>query len=1407
MLLIRGEPGAGKTALVDEVQRPLAGLGGYFVAGKFELHRHDVPFLALRQALEMLAELLLVEDDEHLERWRSRILDEVGSLGRVLLELAPKLKGILGPQPPSVELGPLESRDRLLVAVSRLLAAVASTDHPLVIFFDDLQWSDSASLRLLEHLLVEVRPPSLLLIGACRDVDETHPLAVFLEQLEAKDRAPASIELGPLSPDDVTRLLAHALRTDRERARGLAASLAGRTHNNPLLIGQLLAFLADEGLLERGSQSWSWDDEAIRRAGIPEDVVGAVQAKVARLPRQLRDVLVAASCVGSRVDLPSLAAALCVKSIELLPHLEALCDEGLLTRSRDGYRFSHDRIEEAAAQELEPERQRTYHGRVGRFRRRNTAETDLADRVFEIADHLNWTVASESDPAVLLDLARIDHLAGVKAIRSAAYVAAERYFAAGIEALERAYGERQVSEQSRLNLSLRLDHARSLSLAGRHDEAARLFDGLLADPRDALDAGRICVARAEASNLAGAHEDAVRWGFDGLARCGLRLRRSPSSLALAALVVRLLWAFRGNAHQRVLALPRCTDPRATLRLELFYQMARSAYFVEGNRRLFGAVVISMGLEIMRHGRTSAIGMALIGVAVTLSRVIGRRSEAKRLAQAALDLSRGAGANDSCRTAVAATFSVLHWVRPLRDCLAEVEPAFEAGREEGDLEYAGLALAACATLRATLGSPLDQVKNSAVRAVRFFTDGGMNQHADRQQCIVRVCEVLSGQRELDPDRPDLPAALRDETPLTRCKEAAWQMQLLMILNRPRRAFDLAEAVAGEADQALFPIPNLPEFIFFHGLAAAACQQDAVSRKGRKVLSRAHGRLRRWARDGESSFGHKALLLEAESARLRGRHAHALDLYERAAASAGEHDIHHLRALALERLGRFARARQWPAAGTAALAAARNLYADWGAKLKIRQMEDEFPELRESRSVALLREETGQAEETATSSSFGSTDLDLTTVLKTSQAIFEEIRLDAVVEQVMAAAIENAGAQRGILLLEREGDLGLAAEGAVDEATVRHDPELPLEPCASRLALSVARLAARTGEPVVVDDAARDERFAADPYVESGDARSIACFPILKRGRRRGVLYLENNLAPGAFTAERADVLRVLTAQAAISLENARLYEDLRSARDRLAEKIEEQLRVDAMRQKLLAELEASNAELERFTYTASHDLKTPLVTIRGFLGVLREDVLKARTDRLEADMRIIEEATEKMYRMLDELLELSRIGRVTHTPQAVKMEDLVAEALRLAAAKIRARGVEVVVAPRLPGIVVDRRRFLEVLQNLVENAVDFMGGEPAPRIEITADEEPERTLITVADNGIGIDPAYHERVFGLFERLDASSPGTGVGLALVKRIVETHGGRIWVESEGPCSEKECRGSRFRVELPRAVRLEG
>ena len=384
---------------------------------------------------------------------------------------------------------------------------------------------------------------------------------------------------------------------------------------------------------------------------------------------------------------------------------------------------------------------------------------------------------------------------------------------------------------------------------------------------------------------------------------------------------------------------------------------------------------------------------------------------------------------------------------------------------------------------------------------------------------------------------------------------------------------------------------------------------------------------------------------------------------------------------------------------------------------------------------------------------------------AHAISSTLDLPGILEKVARLSVELVGAETATVSLMSDDGLEMTDVYNYNEAK-----QLGIVlPRGQGLAWYVFE----TGEPIIVEEYSEHPR--AIPEWSAYGLHAFMGFPISIGEKRLGVLALHNRTPDKIFTQRDFSLMEAIAREVAIAIQNARLFEALQK-------ELQERNRIEREREAMLKDLEAKNAELERFTYTVSHDLKSPLVTIAGFLGFLEDDLKKGDQQRLQATIHRIYEAAKKMRRLMDELLELSRVGRLANPAVEVSLGDLAREAVELTQGQLMAQQVEVRIEADLPVVFVDRIRMIEVLQNLIVNAIKFIGIQEHLLIEIGMTIRNSQNVFFVKDNGMGIAPEYHQKVFGLFDKLDPASEGTGIGLALVKRIVEVHGGKIWVESE-------------------------
>jgi PAS domain S-box-containing protein len=1137
-LLISGAPGIGKTALVQSVLPALVARQGQLATGKFDLARQGIPFHAWAQAISSWLDTIIAQGSHELPRYRERLLESLGGLGSLLFEFAPALRGVLGEQPALPAVGSLEAKHRTELAVVRFFRAVACAEHPLLVFIDDLQWSDPGSLEVWERLVLDERIGGLVLIGAYRshEVGAEHPLKKSLARLEAQGQLLQELSLAALSPEAATCMVMDVLHVDRARAQALSRLLAGRTEHNPLVIRRLLQLMAERRVLVRAGSSWTWSDERLANVGLPASLIDVIYSKIDALPAEPRAALAAASCLGNRFDTESLAAALNEDPVTTFGLLAGLREHGLLVESAGRYHFEHDGVLEAAALRLGDAERDTYHLRAGRFRRARTRDDALDAQVFTIVGHLNRGIEREQDAERLLDLGRLNLTAGSKALRSAAYADAIHYLESGLDAVQRRPAAYAANDQLLVS-SLRLEVARATALAGDYAASNRLFDELLAQPLPELRLAEICTCRVEVSTAAGEFEDAVRWGLVGLAHTGLILPRHPSKASLMRELLSVGWITRGDIGRRIRELPVCERADIRIRIELLSILVIAVIRLGGE--LVPMLFLAGARETFRCGTTAAAPHVLTAFGTLLVSVFGKLKAAAELADEALILARAPGTRDRSKVLLSSYSMLLPWTRPFETCVEELSTVYAAALLEGDVLFAGYGLVFVANCHMAMGVPLAELRRSAQRASNYLAGTATADVRAGQQMLLGIAEWLMGSADRDIDRDDPFDLLLNADLSVRCPAIVFSSAFHCVAGQPERALRLLETIEPVAEMTLLAVAERAEYFFWRALAAAMASVR-LGWKGslnKRRLKQGLSRFRKWAKLCPENFEAKALLLTAEWTRLAVSPRKAAGLYLRAAELAERHGRRHIAALAYERLTRTSPSSELPLRRAARLAI--DAYAAWGAERKVQLLTAEFRHsLAEQVPVPQLPAETAMLEGAP---SVGQ--VDMVSVLKMTRAITAAPDYASVVERLMAGLVENAGAERAVLAMQ--GDAGWTLEAAYGA----NGPEP--EACAVRLEVAqqlvpvgMLCLVERKRAPLIYDDALEDSSLARDPYIARRRVRAAMCIPIELQSRCIGSIYLENTLSPGVFTQDRIEMVVALAAQAAISLTNARLLGALR-----------------------------------------------------------------------------------------------------------------------------------------------------------------------------------------------------------------------------------------------------------------------
>jgi PAS domain S-box-containing protein len=1138
LVLVSGYSGIGKSSVVNELHKVLVP-HGLFASGKFDQYKRDIPYSTVAQAFQSLIRPLLASSDSELSGWRDALREALGPNGQLMVDLVPELRLIIGDQAPVPELPPQDAQRRFQLVLRRFIGVFARPEHPLALFLDDLQWLDPATLDLLEDLLTRSDRQHLILIGAYRDNEVTaaHPL---MRKLDAVRRAGARVQeirLAPLARDHVGQLVADALCCEPARSAELAALVYEKTAGNPFFLIQFLYALAEEGLLrfEHDQARWCWDVERIHAKAYTENVVDLMVGKIGRLPDGVQRALQTLACLGNTAEVATLSLVQGVSQEQIHADLWEAVRLDLIQRSDGSYKFVHDRIQEAAYLLVPEELRGAAHLRIGRLLAAHTPPERREEAIFEIVNQLNRGAALMATRDEREQLAEFNLIAGKRAKASSAYASALTYLVAGVELLpENAWECRR-----ELTFALDLHRAECEFLTGALAEAEARLAELAGRAVSLADLATVTRLRVNLFMPLGRSDRAVAVGLDYLRRVGIAWAAHPTKDEVRQEYARIWQQLGDRPIESLLDLPPMADPVACATMDVLTSLVTPALFTDENlRALVVGRMVTLSLE---HGNSDASCYAYTTVANVLGLLFGDYKAGFRFGQLGLEMVEQRG-GDRLKARVYLAFGTLAKpsIRHFPMGRAIAQHAFDAALRAGDLSYAAFSCNHVLSQLLASGNPLAEVQREAEAGLAFARQAKFDLVVDLITAQFGIVRVLRGQTAIFGSFSGAGFdEQRFEQHLEEVPIAAWlywirKLQTLVLAEEPLAAV----AAARKAERLLWLSPTIferAEYHLYDSLAQAAlCHVAPAAERARhqEALAAHHRQLQIWAEHCPENFENRAALVGAEIARLEGRDFDAERLYEQAIRSARANGFVHNEALAYEVAARFYAACGFDEIARLYLRNARSCYVRWGAVGKVTQLDQSYPQLKHEPPVAGPTSTIGAAVER----------LDLATVIKVSQAVSGEIVLDKLLDTLMRTAIEQAGAERGLLILATGAEPRIAAEATTDgDAVTVHLRDQPVS--AAALSESVLHYVLRTQESVILDDAMAQPPFAADPYIRQRQARSILCLPLLHQAKLIGVLYLENNLAPRVFAPDRLAVLKLLASQAAISLENTRLYRDL------------------------------------------------------------------------------------------------------------------------------------------------------------------------------------------------------------------------------------------------------------------------
>ncbi|WP_199247534.1 AAA family ATPase [[Phormidium] sp. ETS-05] len=1522
IMLVSGYSGIGKTSLVNEVHKPIVKSRGYFIAGKFDQYKRNIPYSALIQAFGELIQQLLAESEAAIQNWQEKIAAVVGENGRVITDVIPEVEFIIGPQPEIPQLGPTESQNRFNRVFQKFVGVFTAQEHPLVVFLDDLQWADTASLKLIELLVTAPESKYLLLIGAYRDneVSPTHPLIQTLGKIQDQGGTVENVLLGPLQLEHAQELIADTVPPSNhnqnsgwsEKIAAFAELLFNKTQGNPFFLTQLLKTLYQEKLVQYNFQAgeWQWDISEIQAVGITDyNVVELIARNMQKLAAATQEVLKLGACLGNQFNLETLAIvhekSASATAADLWEALQAglilplsnaykipmlVGEHGTSRQLSDNsrtiaYRFLHDRVQQAAYTLIPEAEKKSTHLHIGQLLLQNTNPDEREENIFALVNQLNYGIDIITATEEKTQLAQLNLIAGKKAKAAAAYEAAVRYFNVGLALLS---PDSWVSDYD-LTLELYTKAAEAEYCNANFEGAQQQAEVILAKATSDLD--RVKVYELKMEMFTAQHQilAAIDTGMQALQMLGVSLQQGMQLHKLPSL-------------DELDNCPEMTDPDKLATMRVLMNLLSPVMMAKPEILL--QVILTQVNLCLESGHSAIAALSYSWYGMLLCGSLGQIELGYHAGQLALKLLDKFNATSlKCRSYNMIYAFITPWKSHIKENLQPLQEGMQSGLETGDLMYASYCILNYCTYLFVVENRLASALEKQTAYINLLLQLKNDISTYTTKIWMQANLNLQG---VNHHQTDLIGDMFDETAILPNLEAAndgWSLFSLYLAKGILCCTfkDVAGAIANtfksrEYVASVGGFPHAATQKFYHSLAMLAhyhAAEPSQQEEYLQLVAANQEQMKIWAYHAPMNFQHMYDLVEAEKARILGEYVQAIELYDKAIAGARDNGYIHYEALATEKAGEFYLAWGREKIAKTYITDAYYCYAKWGAAAKVQDLEAEYPYL-----IPIATPTPSIDIHKTTHTTAGTaTVLDLSTALKAGQAISGEIELEKLLAKLMQILIENAGAQTGSLFLMDQGSLGLAAVGATDKTPTVYWPLLTLD-ASLDLPTTVINYVRRTRIPLVLNHASSEGMFAEDPYIRSHQVKSLLCSPIVKGGKLVGILYLENNLAIGAFTPARLELLRLLSSQAAISLELARsvsevqstlaylkaiinniadglvvtdaagnitqhnpalvkmfglssptitggkcsevvspqigelLYQTSQNPQEVLSAEVElVQGRIGAavataimpeagegtlgsvtIIRDITAEKEIDRMKTD-FISTVSHELRTPLTSVVGFAKIihkkLTDKVMPAFTEgdkktrkaleQVGDNIQIIISEGERLTALINDVLDIAKMeaGKIEWHFQPVVAGELIERAAAATSSLRDAAGLQLhlEIAPDLPEIEADKDRMLQVLINLISNAVKFT---PAGSITLKAFQTTGEIIFSVIDTGVGIAPDDQEKVFEKFKQVGDTMTdkpkGTGLGLPICKQIVEHHGGRIWVESD------RGKGSNFSFAIP-------
>ncbi len=1470
MILVSGYSGIGKSSVVNEVNKPITRSKGYFISGKFDQFKRNIPYSSIIQAFSNLIQQLLTESREEIDLWKRKILNTVGLNAKLIIDVIPEVEMIVGAQPNPQELDAIESENRFNRIFIEFTHVFTQPEHPLVIFLDDLQWADSATLKLMKLLMTDINSKYILLIGAYRnnEVLTGHILIQTIEEIEKINTSICKIVLEPLTNEDVAQLVTETLNDHTERSYQLAELIFNKTGGNPFYLTQLIQILYQDKLLkfDLNLAIWQWSIEKIQSIGITDKtIVELIVSRIEKLSKMTQELLKLAACIGDRFTLDILSIVSEKSPADTAIDLYSALQAGLILPLNEayriplvfnqvaeinpnfdtkkvGYKFLHDRVQQAAYSLISNDQKQITHLTIGRLLLKDKSSEKLTENILDIVNQLNIGINLISDEQEKNNLSKLNLMAGKKAKLSNAYEEASKYLSIGLQLLP----SDGWNSDYNLTFNMHIEAAEIEYLNRNFNKSEDLLNLTIKQANNILDQSRAYEIKIQSYMGQNYVLEAVDIGLKILKLLGMQIPNKPNKLDILVAVLKTKLILSGKNIKHLATLPIMNDLRKLAIMRILMLVAPVSS--QAGTLHFPLIMLAMIRLAVKYGNSNVASFSYSAYGAMLCDKLDDIETGYKFGLLSISVLEKMNAN-SFKSKVYFMFNatIRHFKDHVNETIIPLQEGVQSGIESGDMQFAIANLWNLSHNLFFRGENLDLLEQRLEKYVEQMMNSKWDSGSLAISAIRQKVLNLQGRSS---SKVDLVGVAFNEVEMINNlrNNTSWLSTIYCcktILgyyfhdyeNSLKNAYLIQKFRANSPGFLIYSVND-----FYYSLAILA-QLNNISSSERKqylnTLATNQKKMKRLAYHSPCNYQHKYDLVEAERFRVLGDELQSMNLYDRAISGAAKNGYIHEAAIANELAAKFYLELGKHKIAKTYMSEAYYNYINWGALAKVQDLEERYPHL------IIRREKVTDSEFqinktisksisiTATGSATSNTKiLDLATVMKASQAIASEIVLDKLLSKLLAIILENAAAQKGCLILEKEQQLFIEAIDTSQEDSCIVLQSVPIE-TSQDIPISIINYVTRTQQSLVTNNASAEAIFRDDPYIKQHHPKSVLCTPIFYQGKFIGILYLENNLATGAFTNNRIELLKLLTSQAAIAIENARLYAREQERSQQLQKSF---LQLQQTQSQLVQTEKISS--LGQLVAGVAHEVNNPVSFISGNLAHVNDYIkdlihilelyqkhLPSPPDEIQSEIEAVDLdfllqdlpkmissmklGTDRIRGIMQSLRNFSRTDSIDK--QAVNLHEGIDSTLMILQHRLKANSIRPTIEVikeygELPLVSCFPGQMNQVFMNLLANAIDALEESTYGKSFVENSQHPntitirtklvdDQVIIRIADNGQGMSEAVRQKLFNAFFTTKPEGKGTGLGLSISYQIItEKHGGIL------ECISSPGQGAEFIIQIP-------